>query len=423
VNKLWRTALLTASRNLRQAVLRGRIWGFAEPRVAITPGDVDADGDVDGDVPPSPGGLEFGDEAALAALADTPLLDRAGTGDDADVDADARPGMRPRAESLARLEATHIRRARSGRVKGMVQNLERGASGSESDASEGADDVSPRASIIRARDVFNSPGSQSPPWPTPAAEKRAEEPSMAALLAQLDDADADGEEDADAAGTLAAKAGARGSWGARAWEADGAPLETVRHVPASAYAASISRASMRRAGAAAPSVSTLFAPDAVATEEPEPIADIPDLPEDGVVAAALPDDADASATYIAQLEADLVRSRAQLADMLARLAAVEARMDAVDAAHGATAAERDAARAAVHERDAALAAAQARVLALEAEAAARERALTRKTPAPVGERALPALGELPGYVLLIGLGVCAVALQVVLRRVGARKLR
>jgi hypothetical protein len=38
------------------------------------------------------------------------------------------------------------------------------------------------------------------------------------------------------------------------------------------------------------------------------------------------------------------------------------------------------------------------------------------------ERALPALGELPGYVLLIALGVCAVALQVVLRRVGGHKL-
>ncbi|KAF5339648.1 hypothetical protein D9758_015606 [Tetrapyrgos nigripes] len=30
INKLWRTALLTASRNLRQNVLRGRIWGFED---------------------------------------------------------------------------------------------------------------------------------------------------------------------------------------------------------------------------------------------------------------------------------------------------------------------------------------------------------------------------------------------------------
>jgi hypothetical protein len=131
--------------------------------------------------------------------------------------------MRLRARSLVRLEATHIRRAQR-RAEGMVQHLERGVSGPESDVSEGADGdaASPCTSVIRARDVFSSPGSQSPPWPTPVAEERAEEPSMAALLAQLDDADADadGVDDGDAAGTLAAKTSGRGSWGARAWVAD-----------------------------------------------------------------------------------------------------------------------------------------------------------------------------------------------------------
>jgi hypothetical protein len=128
-----------------------------------------------------------------------------------------RPSMRLRAGSLVRLEATHIRRAQR-RAEGMVQHLERGVSGPESNVSEGADGdaASPRTSVIRARDVFNSPGSQSPPWPTPAAE----ELSMAALLAQLDDADADGVDDGDAAGMLAAKTSVRGSWGARAWVAD-----------------------------------------------------------------------------------------------------------------------------------------------------------------------------------------------------------
>jgi hypothetical protein len=70
---------------------------------------------------------------------------------------------------------------------------------------------------------------------------------------------------------------------------------------------------------------------------------------------------------------------------------------------------------------------QARVRSLEAEAAAREWALARKmpapTPTPAGERALPGLGELPGYVFLIGLGVYAVTLQVVLQGVGGRNLR
>jgi hypothetical protein len=203
---------------------------------------------------------------------------------------------------------------------------------------------------------------------------------MAALIAQLNDGGGDGEKDADAARTLAAKAGARGSRGVRIWEAPddtGALLKTVRLVPAAAHATSISRASRRRAGVVAPFVSTLFAPDAVVTEESGPTADIPDNTENGIIAAALPDDAGAESTRIAQLEADLARSRAQLADVLAQLAAVEARVDAVDAAHGATAAERDVARVALHERDAALAAVRARVRAVEAEVIVRERARGR----------------------------------------------
>ena len=32
VNNLWREALLNASRNLRQNVLKGRIWGFDESK-------------------------------------------------------------------------------------------------------------------------------------------------------------------------------------------------------------------------------------------------------------------------------------------------------------------------------------------------------------------------------------------------------
>jgi hypothetical protein len=50
--------------------------------------------------------------------------------------------------------------------------------------------------------------------------RSAEEPSKAALLALLDDEDADGVDDGDATRTLATKTSGRGSWGARAWEAD-----------------------------------------------------------------------------------------------------------------------------------------------------------------------------------------------------------
>jgi hypothetical protein len=360
VNKLWRMALLTTSRNLRQAVLRGRIWSYAE-RTISAPGN-DDDDDVakgDADVPPNPGDLELGDEAALAG---TPLLDRAGPSDDADTNADARLGVRPRAESLARLEAMH-------KAHGPAPCAARPAPRATPTRTTLAPmtpapaPACPCSSIIRARGIFASsaPQAQLSPWSTLAAEERAEEASMATLLAQLGDGDADvdGEEDADVARTLAAKAGARGSRGVRTWEApdgSGAPLEIVRHVSAAAHATSISRASMRRAGGVAPSVSTLFAPDAVATEEPGPTADIPDIPEDGIIAAAPPDSAEPEATRIAELEADLARSRAQLADMLARLAAVAAHIDAVDAAHVATSAERDVTRVALHERDAVLAA-------------------------------------------------------------------
>jgi hypothetical protein len=213
-----------------------------------------------------------------------------------------------RGESLAQLEATRIPRTRSGRVDGMVQHLD--ASGSESNAGEGnsgTDDyASLRSSTIRARNLVASPEPQSqvPPWPTPAAVER-EEPSLASLLAQLDDVDAgvDGEKDADAARTLAAV--------------------VCEHAPCGTTA-----------GGVAPSVSTLFAPDAVATRDggARPIADIPDIPgdqtEDAIIVAAPPDNADAEATRVAELEAELARSRAQLADMLARHATDESHMDA-----------------------------------------------------------------------------------------------
>jgi hypothetical protein len=64
--------------------------------------------------------------------------------------------MRPRAESLARLETMHLRRARSGRVNGMVQHLAQRVSfeGAAGEGDAGADDASSRSRIIRARDIF-----------------------------------------------------------------------------------------------------------------------------------------------------------------------------------------------------------------------------------------------------------------------------
>jgi hypothetical protein len=284
---LWRAALLTASRNLRQSVLRGRIWGFG-------PGspDIDDDGDLgdladldaDVELPDSPssdievssslGGMThfslsssppgstmsstlFSNSKSATVLSSSSTMMHSPPGST----------MSP-SPSLARLETGHMRRSRSGRVKGMVQNFERhrrsdSQSGSESDASATGSDISNLSNGSNTSNIsnglrtrtngLNSPRPTSPAYhrkgeprvpsdpppqyspfqpprslpalPSPPKlshtpmlilREEQEEPSMADLLAKNEETNA--------------------SWGARAWEdMDNNMGDTVKHVSASVH--------------------------------------------------------------------------------------------------------------------------------------------------------------------------------------------
>lgn len=105
MNKLWRTALLTASRNLRQSVLHGRIWGFGSSSSPSIPSPSDfPHEDPDEDDPD-----------------DTPnnrrLRSRASS--------TAGSTIYSSASSSSSVESLYSPEKGSGRVKGMVQSFER----------------------------------------------------------------------------------------------------------------------------------------------------------------------------------------------------------------------------------------------------------------------------------------------------------
>ncbi|KAH9050368.1 hypothetical protein EDB83DRAFT_2226665 [Lactarius deliciosus] len=173
VNTLWRGALLIAARNLRQNMLRGRLWG--------TPTS-------------EPDQEEIGaplDSLSYAFPSSSPDLTLA----DANADADTR---RVRWDTNA-----------NGRVRGMVDKWERGSASSRSSSrsSSHRDSESEPASDADV-DVVNDTISPAPPLPFPASKDSAtvdgaaQEPSIEDLLAAAS----------------ASSVPMDGSWGARAWE-------------------------------------------------------------------------------------------------------------------------------------------------------------------------------------------------------------
>ncbi|KZT27596.1 hypothetical protein NEOLEDRAFT_1176610 [Neolentinus lepideus HHB14362 ss-1] len=216
VNKLWRTALLNASRNLRQNVLKGRIW--PSPTASPNPNSSD-NSDIETKAPTSTENV-YGN--TLYASSDS-SLSSAGEVED--------------------IVATPFTKAKRSRVKvrERVRDFEeRSRSRSASEVSD-SDNAGPagEGKIERVKRVKSRPLPVPPthttspvppamhsatPSPNPGPSVRRqlpkppfsfsdneEEPSMEALLAQAD----------------------RSTWGARAWEEidDGVGIVTVKHVP------------------------------------------------------------------------------------------------------------------------------------------------------------------------------------------------
>ena len=196
MNKKWRDALLAAARNLRQNMLKGRIWGGAEsPNGSPSPPSAS---------PPSKVFSSAQYNSSSSSIESTSSLS---AGDD---DADAEPGMA--GTSLGRSKA---RRYRNGRVRGMVETFERsgsfssdgGLDGPEGNTEGNAADErtkfrtwSRQEAQLTGQSVMRSPSpspSPSPsrrrPLPVPPSPGSSntgsivdEEPTMEALLARLE---------------------------------------------------------------------------------------------------------------------------------------------------------------------------------------------------------------------------------------------
>ncbi len=202
MNKKWRDALLTAARNLRQNVLKGRIWG-AEGSPATSPSPRSASPPKffsNPDFNSSSSSIES--SASMSAGEDDSVLG-------------------------APLGRSKARRYRSGRVRGMVATFERSGSFSDGGFEDGdggpAEERAKLRSLARqqAQRVFESPSPSRRPLPNPPSPSGSrhsrmadEEPTMEVLLAQTESS--------------------QPATGARAWEEmDMEPGVTVKHVPSS----------------------------------------------------------------------------------------------------------------------------------------------------------------------------------------------
>ncbi|RPD54801.1 hypothetical protein L226DRAFT_263814 [Lentinus tigrinus ALCF2SS1-7] len=207
MNKKWRDALLTAARNLRQNVLKGRIWG--------------ADG--------SPATSPSPQSASPPKLFSNPDFNSSSSSieSSASISADEEDG-----QLGAALGRSKARRYRSGRVRGMVESFERSGSFSSEGGLEDGDGgpaderarlrrIARQETQLTGQRVVESPSpSRRRPLPVPPSPSGShhsrmtadEEPSMETLLAQMESA--------------------QPVTGARAWEAmDLAAGVTVKRLP------------------------------------------------------------------------------------------------------------------------------------------------------------------------------------------------
>lgn len=183
MNKKWRDALLTAARNLRQNLLKGRIWAGTDSPPSPSPQSA------------SPPSKIFSDAQFNSSSSSIESSSSLSVGEEAD----ASVGM-----NGAALGRSKARRYRSGRVRGMVETFERSGSFS---SDGGLDDTEGNPSEERSRfrtwsrqeaqftgqRVTESPSpTRQRPLPIPPSPSGSQtgsmvddEPTMEVLLAQL----------------------------------------------------------------------------------------------------------------------------------------------------------------------------------------------------------------------------------------------
>ncbi|KII95496.1 hypothetical protein PLICRDRAFT_170140 [Plicaturopsis crispa FD-325 SS-3] len=396
VNQLWRTALLNASRNLRQNVLRGRIWGIGSPSDPSTPDSATQEHLFSND----------SYNSSTDSL-DLPL------------------SLSSNAHTSATVPSRRghiLEGSSSGRVRGMVQSFERSSSFSSADYATALDSEEEPELVRHQQD----------------------EPSIESLLEQEPD---QGEE----------------SWGARAWLAD-APGVTVKRISpnpddagirtakrlgngsgssgsggssGSAFGSAVLRG--RKGGKAKGTedrrtVTAIFSGsrDEVTTA-PEPLApnaqleaDLPDLP---TALSPSPDD-------LSELASELTHSRSLLESFRQRLEDVEQKVASMESAKlQAEQRQHDLKR----EREQRTSDERSGGSSLLSWALSYVYPSIVSTPPPDLPNATDShhrrqrengrllepttVSALPSYVLLVGLGLCAVVLKVVLKRMVGRSVR
>jgi hypothetical protein len=359
-------------------MLRGRIWGSPTT--------------------PEPEQEEEENGAVFVSSPDLPLVD-------ANADADTRP---PRSGMNT-----------NGHVRGMVDKWERESAGSRS---------SSRSSSHRREEPSSGAGAVPPLPPLPFPNKSstsAEEPSIEELLAAASPPPMDG------------------SWGARAWE-DLDIGVTVRRLDAAAHETVVPRRNGSGSGSSGDSrgnegggsqrarraVVDIFADD----------VDNSRVDAEVQVNARPTDDVRAEAELEAKERAleDKVRgTHTLLEEFRRRLEVVEARVDALETEWRRAKEER--ASAAQHNDksvEAAVPLSLPEVVAppTPSETTSSSSLATSDADDKDSERGVvsPGVGldappetvsDLPSYVFLVGLGVCTVVLQVVLKRVAGRSLK
>lgn len=432
LNRKWREALLIASRNLRQNVLKGRIWG------------------ADTDGPTSPGSasptMPAHPFSSTLYNSSSSSLDLVSEKEEDDV------GKRPR----------HYR---NGRVRGMVESFERsGSFSSESSFDEGVtrpdlDRWLHEEGAIQDNAVQLSPTVETNrPLPTPPPSTIADEPSIEDLLASEDQSMELGH-----------------SWGARAWEElDLAPGVTVKRVrdPSGGSDNSSTLASMqgddvfptigKGSGRSSNGSSTgkggreerrivtaIFRPPVPDSGEADKLkqdsAAIPQVKDEQVQVFDL---AKSLETIEQTLLAQVTENRNLLEQFRSRLEAVEHNVDTLEkqsaelekeqeqkpqimvpdnvTQSSTSIASRQGNTSAPPEAPTSTSPTQSASFipsASSGPSTPKEPKSTDnrgRTSDPGCEDSPSSISELPTYVLLVGLGVCAVVLRVMLRKVGGR---
>lgn len=372
VNPLWRDALLTSSRGLRKRVLQGRIWGFGSP--------VPAGGEDDGS--------RFGSRRMPSTV------------DESGEDEEGASPTRPRG---------HVRVDSTGRVRAMAASIER-------TASNGSEGSAPRPhsrlgtgngnetdeEILSASDVSDielteeeaaqlltgtKNGTEGVPPLTP---EPVPVPDVAIVVEAKD-----AEPELSVAQLLTAE-GTNGKADGWEFEADDEDANaTAKRLPVPALS---SRAGSRKGTASKSRGNT------IGRKNGAPLADLfrassPEPP----AAEAAPPIAQAAPPAASQEEVELLRARVeQLEARLSELAAREA----------------ETRRMLEESRAAQL---QLEIAHVQSELAREQRDKEEQERAEQKERdergmLNPTPGQIPAYVVLVGVGLCAVIVQSVLRK-------